>query len=183
MINIPGQIYNKAVTTIPSDTKLIVLIFPTTLISPPLSCRPVATTDRITPWNYKTKEYLSREKIKYLALLFLSVRVVGAACVLTHCVLSVSSRYDSCESLVWRSISCLLTDESISRTTSSSWPCWQCRDMVRSLIWFSIATSSARFSISFSIRRKFSSLAKRTSTNHNKNYKSVQCKTSLSKGF
>ena len=103
---------------------------------------------------------------KWLNILFYchaAIRYVRKACdVVTHCVLSVSSKYDSCESLVCRSASCLLTDESISRTTSSSWPCGQCKDAVRSLIWFNAATSSARFSISFSIRRKFSSLAERT---------------------
>lgn len=98
---------------------------------------------------------------------------------MTHCVLSVSSKYDSCESLVCRSASCLLTDESISRTTSSSWPCGQCKDAVRSLIWFSAATSSARFSISFSIRRKFSSLAEKTQTGSDVHYRSVASKTAL----
>jgi len=103
---------------------------------------------------------------QWLNILFychVAIRSVRKACdVVTHCVLSVSSKYDNCESLVCRSASCLLTDESISRTTSSSWPCGQCKDAVRSLIWFSAATSSARFSISFSIRRKFSSLAEKT---------------------
>jgi hypothetical protein len=44
---------------------------------------------------------------------------------------------------------------------------------VRSLIWFSAATSSARFSISFSIRRKFSSLAERTYRGSDVHYRFV----------
>lgn len=120
---------------------------------------------------------------KWLNILFYchaSIRSISKACdVVTHCVLSVSSKYDSCESLVCRSASCLLTDESISRTTSSSWPCGQCKDAVRSLIWFSAATSSARFSISFSIRRKFSSLAEKTLRDSDVHYRSVPSKTAL----
>lgn len=109
-----------------------------------------------------------------------AIRSVRKACdVVTYCVFNVSSKYDSCESLVCRSASCLLTDESISRTTSSSWPCGQCKDAVRSLIWFSAATSSARFSISFSIRRKFSSLAEKTWRDNDVHYRSVASKTAL----
>lgn len=112
-------------------------------------------------------ECLCTEIANYSVSVFHALIAIEVACSVTHCVLSVSSRYESCESLVCRSASCLLTDESISRTTSSSWPRGQCRDTVRSLIWFSVATSSARFSISFSIRRKFSSLAERASVSSN----------------